>query len=41
MAQRARWAAGGVRLYQLAAEYGIVRQGIRAVIRRETWRHVA
>lgn len=37
---RARYAAGGVTTYQLAAEYGIARKNIGAVIRRETWKHV-
>lgn len=37
---RARYAAGGVTSYQLAAEYGIARKNINAVVNRQTWAHV-
>lgn len=34
-------AAGGASLKQLAARYGLTVPGVRAVVRRLTWRHVA
>jgi hypothetical protein len=37
---RARYAAGGVSERQLAVEFEVGRYTIRAILRRETWKHV-
>lgn len=37
---RARYAEGGITMSALAREYAVSPQSIRAVVRRETWRHV-
>ena len=38
---RARYAAGGVRQADLAAEYGVTQPTIGRLVRRENWKHVA
>lgn len=37
---RARYAAGGTSTYDLAAAYGVCRQTISSIVRRQTWTHV-
>jgi HNH endonuclease len=37
---RARYAMGGVRQKDLAAEYGVVQALVSAIVRRKLWRHI-
>ena len=37
---RTRYAAGGVTLKQLAVDYGVNRDTIGKIVRRETWTHL-
>jgi hypothetical protein len=38
---RARWAVGGVRQDQLAADYGTTRMNVSSIVNRASWRHIA
>lgn len=38
---RARYAAGGVTLHDLGAEYGVNKTTVHGVVRRRSWKHIA
>lgn len=37
---RERYAAGGITMQELGAEYGVVKQLVSGIVRRKYWRHV-
>jgi DNA-binding MarR family transcriptional regulator len=40
LVMRAMYAKGGITMTALAKQYGLEKSTVRAIIRKETWRHV-